>query len=68
MPFHREVDVALRFGRVEQERPQGVVADERRAERVLMVLGILGEERHPGVAVERLPGRPYASSRSPPRA
>ena len=43
------------LGRVEQVCPQGVVTDERRAERVLMVLGILGEQRDPGVAVERPP-------------
>ena len=44
--------VPLGLGRIKHVRPQGIVADERRAERVLMVLGIVGEELYPGVAVE----------------
>ena len=36
------------------------MADERRAERILVVFGLLGEERDPRVAVEGLPGAPVA--------
>src|SRR5215203_5569747 len=56
VPLDREVDTAFRLGSFEQVCPEGVVADERLGERVLMVLGILAEEPDPGVTVERLPG------------
>src|SRR6478672_4362480 len=52
MSFDCEFDVPLRRRRIQQIGPKGIVADERRAERVLMVLGILGKERYPAVTVE----------------
>ncbi len=55
VPLDREFDVTLTGSGLEQIRPDGVVADQRCPERVLMVLGILREERHPGVAIERSP-------------
>src|SRR3954454_22641411 len=54
VPLDREVDIALRLGGLEQERPKGVVSDEWLAERISMVLGVIGEEGHPAVAVEGL--------------
>ena len=54
MTLDDEVDVALRLGGLEQERSKGVVSDEWLAERISMVLGVVGEEGDPGVAVERL--------------
>src|SRR3954453_3496641 len=54
VPLDREVDVALRLGGLEQERSKGVVSDEWLAERISMVLGVIGEEGDPAVAVEGL--------------
>ena len=69
----------LRCSRLEQVCPERIVADERRLERVLMVLGVVREQRDPAVAVERLPRPPVRlepvrrpphsrSSRPPPVA
>ena len=58
MSLDSEFAVPLGRGCIEQVRPKGIVADERRAERVHMVLGIVGKEAYPGVAVERLPRPP----------
>ena len=44
VPLDRELDVLLRLGRVEQVCPERIVADERRLERILVVLGVLGEQ------------------------
>src|SRR3954468_21467732 len=83
VPLDGEVDVTLRLGGLEQERSKGVVSDEWLAERIYMVLGVLGEESDPGVAVEglsrgavglepdtrlRVSGHPSVSSRSRSRS
>jgi hypothetical protein len=60
MALHGEVDVALGRADSSKERPQRVVPHERRTERVTMVLGLVGEEVDPGVAVERLPRLPVS--------
>ena len=52
MSFDCEFDVSLRRRCIEQISPKGIVADKRRAERVLMVLGIFRKEVHPAVTVE----------------
>src|SRR4051812_121524 len=57
VPLDREVDIALRLGGLEQERSKGVVSDEWLAERISMVLGVIGEEGDPAVAVEGLARR-----------
>ena len=56
MPLHGHLDLVLGLGRFEQVCPERVGPDERRFERILVVLGVLGEQIGPGVAVEGLPG------------
>ena len=56
VPLHGHLDLVLALGRLQQVCPQRVGPDQRRLERILVVLGILGEQVRPGIAVEGLPG------------